>query len=69
VIQLNRFFYEFDVADILRVRMGVPGVEDRVAWDFTKDGVFSVAYHLQMQCKALFVWAAAERETAGPDRV
>jgi hypothetical protein len=51
--KLHRVFYEFDVADILKIGVGGVGVEDRVAWNFTKNGIFFVrsAYHLQMRLR------------------
>jgi hypothetical protein len=43
ITKLNRFFYEFYVADILNVGIGGAGIEDRVAWNFTMNSVFSVS--------------------------
>jgi hypothetical protein len=53
VSKLHRFFYEFDVADILKIGVGGAGIEDCVAWNYTKNGIFSVrsAYHLQMKLR------------------
>jgi hypothetical protein len=44
-------FYEEDVADILRVPVGRAGTSDYVAWNYTKNGIFSFkfAYHLKQQ--------------------
>jgi hypothetical protein len=40
VSKLHRFFYEFDVADILKIGVGGAGIEDCVAWNYTKNGIF-----------------------------
>jgi hypothetical protein len=49
--RLNQVFFEFDVADIKNIMIGGPMKQDVPAWNFTKNGLFSVksAYHLQMQ--------------------
>jgi ribonuclease HI len=51
VAKLNELFFEGDVADILKTPVGHAGSEDYVAWNYTKNGIFSVksAYHLRMQ--------------------
>jgi hypothetical protein len=52
--KLNDVFYQADVEDILKIPVGRAGSEDYVAWNYTKNGVFSVrsAYHLKRQLKA-----------------
>ncbi|KAK1616861.1 hypothetical protein QYE76_022378 [Lolium multiflorum] len=52
--KLNEMFYQADVEDILKIPVGRAGSEDYVAWNYTKNGVFSVrsAYHLKRQLKA-----------------
>jgi hypothetical protein len=49
--RLNQVFFEFDVADIKNTIIGGPMKQDVPAWNFTKNGLFSVksAYPLQMQ--------------------
>jgi hypothetical protein len=49
--KLNECFFDGDVADILNIPIGRAGTEDYLAWNYTKNGVFSVksAYHLKMQ--------------------
>jgi hypothetical protein len=51
--KLNELFYDEDVADILRIPVGRAGTRDYIAWNYTKNGIFSVksAYHLKMQVK------------------
>jgi hypothetical protein len=46
--KLRKFFFEEDVTDILRILVGHPGSQDVVAWNYTKNGIFSMklAYHL-----------------------
>jgi ribonuclease HI len=46
-------FFEADVEDILKIPVGSAGTVDYLAWNYTKNGVFSVrsAYHLGMQIK------------------
>jgi hypothetical protein len=50
---LNDCFYETDVNDILKIPVGRAGSEDYMAWNYTKNGIFSVrsAYHLKQQMK------------------
>jgi hypothetical protein len=52
--KLNELFYEGDVEDIMRIPVGRAGTEDYIAWNQTKNGIFSVksAYHLHMQLKS-----------------
>jgi hypothetical protein len=38
--KLRDFFYEEDVKDILNTRVGRPGSDDFLAWNFTKNGLF-----------------------------
>jgi hypothetical protein len=49
--KLRAVFFETDVEDIRRIPVGRAGSDDYIAWNYTKDGVFSVrsAYHLKMQ--------------------
>jgi hypothetical protein len=51
--KLREFFYEADVQDILKIHVGRAGMEDFIAWNHTKSGIFSVksAYHLAVQRK------------------
>jgi ribonuclease HI len=51
--KLNELFYESDVEDIMKISVGRAGTEDYIAWNQTKNGIFSVksAYHLNMQLK------------------
>jgi hypothetical protein len=51
--KLDECFYETDVADILKIPVGRAGSEDYIAWNYTKNGIFSVrsAYHLKQQIK------------------
>jgi hypothetical protein len=53
--KLREFFYEADVQDILKIHVGRAGMEDFIAWNHTKSGIFSVksAYHLAVQRKSL----------------
>ena len=49
-MKLQAMFSEDDVNDIKQISVGRPGCQDYMAWNFTKDGVFTVksAYHLRM---------------------
>jgi hypothetical protein len=49
--KLNDTFFQGDVDDIMSVPVGRAGTDDYIAWNYTKNGVFSVksAYHLKMQ--------------------
>jgi ribonuclease HI len=51
--KLNASFYEEDVTDILQIPVGCAGTEDYAAWNYTKNGIFSIrsAYHLNMHLK------------------
>lgn len=42
-----------DAHDILQIPIGGPNVEDYSAWNFTKNGIFTVrsAYHLGMSIR------------------
>jgi hypothetical protein len=53
VEKLNDCFFEVDVNDILKIPIGRAGTEDYLAWNYTKNGVFSVhlAYHLKQKLK------------------
>ena len=48
--KVRSLFFEPDITDILSTTVGRVGSEDFLAWNFTKNGVFSVkfAYHLAM---------------------
>jgi hypothetical protein len=47
-------FYEGDVEDILKIPVGRAGTGNYVAWNYTKNGIFSVksAYHLNMHFRS-----------------
>ena len=49
--KLRETLFEIDVVDILKIPVGRAGTEDYLAWNYTKNGVFTVrsAYHLKMQ--------------------
>jgi hypothetical protein len=51
--KLAKYFYDFDMEDIKKISIGGKEIEDCLAWNFTKNGVFSVrsAYHLQMSIR------------------
>jgi ribonuclease HI len=53
--KLRATFYEADVSDILKIHVRRAGTEDYIAWNYTKNGIFSVrsAYHLKMQLNQL----------------
>jgi hypothetical protein len=53
VDKLNDCFFEMDVNDILKIPVGRAGSVDYMAWNYTKNGLFSVrsAYHLKQQLK------------------
>lgn len=55
VSTLQRVFHENDVEDIRQIAVGGLGREDVRAWNYTKNGQFTVrsAYHLEMKIKAL----------------
>ena len=54
VEKLNEIFFERDVEDIVQIPVGRAGSGDYFAWNYTKNGLFSVksAYHLKMQLKS-----------------
>jgi hypothetical protein len=62
VAKVNELFFEGDVEDILKIPVGRAGTGDYLAWNYTKNGVFTVksAYHLKMQLNQ------ACAETPGP---
>jgi hypothetical protein len=66
--KLRRFFFEEDVSNILRIPVGRPGSQDVVAWNYTKNGIFSVksAYHLAVQRKRA-ASGAVESSMSGQD--
>jgi hypothetical protein len=51
--KVRQYFFDIDANDILRTPVGRPGCADYRAWNFTKNGLFSVklAYHLAVQRK------------------
>lgn len=53
--KLQELFFESDIADITKISVGRAGTEDYLAWNYTKNGIFSVksAYHLKMQSLAI----------------
>jgi hypothetical protein len=52
---LHQYLFDFDANDIKKIVIGGPGTEDYYAWNFTKNGQFTVrsAYHLMMRQKKL----------------
>jgi hypothetical protein len=42
VEKLNEVFFEGHVADILKISVGHAGTRDYLAWNYTKNGIFSV---------------------------
>jgi hypothetical protein len=51
--KLNECFFEVDVNDTLKIHVGRAGSDDYMAWNYTKNGVFSVrsVYHLKQKLK------------------
>jgi hypothetical protein len=51
--KLQEIFHDFDVRDIKKVHVGGAGCDDYHAWNWTKNGLFSIksAYHLCMKLK------------------
>lgn len=51
--KLEAMFTQGDIEDIVQICVAGPGIEDTLAWNFTKNGHFSVksAYHLCMEKK------------------
>jgi hypothetical protein len=49
--KLNEHLFEADVEEIKKISVGRAGTDDYLAWNYTKNGVFSVksAYHLKQQ--------------------
>lgn len=60
-VNFGRNFFDGDVADIQQVPVSGAGTDDYLAWNYTKQGLFSVksAYHLKVQLKS-FSWACGE---------
>jgi hypothetical protein len=52
--KLQDVFYEGDVEDILKIPVGRAGIGNYVAWNYTKNRIFSVksAYHLKMHIRS-----------------
>ena len=50
VPKVTEMFTPEDAHDIMQINIGGPNVEDYLAWNFTKNGIFTVrsAYHLGM---------------------
>lgn len=48
--KVDAMFTSDDACDIKQIAVGGPGVQDYIAWNYTKNGLFSVksAYHLRM---------------------
>jgi hypothetical protein len=63
-VKVKELFFEGDVDDILKIPIGRARTADYLAWNYTKNGVFTVksAYHLKMQLNR------ARAETPGPSR-
>jgi ribonuclease HI len=53
--KLRATFFEVDVSDILKIPIGRAGTDDYIAWNYTKNGMFSVrsAYHLKTQLNSI----------------
>ena len=53
VYKLKETFFEADVSNILKIPVGRAGTDDYLAWNYTKNGIFSVrsAYHLKNHIK------------------
>lgn len=49
--KVDAMFSEDDARDIKQIVLGGPGVDDYQAWNYTKNGQFTVrsAYHLRME--------------------
>ena len=47
---LHQMFTLQDAADVKQIAIGGPDTDDFLAWNFTKNGIFTVksAYHLRM---------------------
>jgi hypothetical protein len=59
--KLNEVFFEGDVDDILKIHVGHAVTDDYLAWNYTKNGVFSVrsVYHLKRHLKRLSAGTAS----------
>jgi hypothetical protein len=68
--KLRATFYEADVSDILKIPVGRAGTEDYIAWNYTKNGIFSVrsAYHLKMQLNQLRAGRPSSSLSSGEHR-
>jgi hypothetical protein len=53
--KLNEALFEANFADILKIPIGRARTDDYVAWNYTKNGQFSVrsAYHLKQHLKSM----------------
>jgi hypothetical protein len=59
--KLREVLFDADVDDILKIPVGSAGTEDYLAWNYTKNGVFSVrsAYHLKMHLNSVRAGSAS----------
>jgi hypothetical protein len=59
--KLREVFFDGDVDDIMKIPVGRAGTEDYLAWNYTKNRVFTVrsAYHLKMHINATRSGAAS----------
>jgi hypothetical protein len=59
--RLREVFFDGDIEDILKIPVGRAGTEDYLAWNYTKNGIFSVrsAYHLKMHLNSARSGAAS----------
>jgi hypothetical protein len=59
--KLNEVLFEGDVDDILKIPVGRAGTDDYLAWNYTKNGLFSVrsAYHLKRHLKRMSAGTAS----------
>ena len=54
-IRIDELFSPDDAQDIKQIAIGGPSMEDCLAWNYTKNGIFTVrsAYHLRMTMNKL----------------
>jgi hypothetical protein len=69
--KLNNCFFETDVADIMKIPIGRAGSDDYIAWNYTKNGIFSVrsAYHLNSRLNETLRWGRGPLRTLQNIRV
>jgi ribonuclease HI len=67
--KLQNCFYDVDVDDIAKIPVGRAGTDDYIAWNYTKNGNFSVksAYHLKMQLNSLRAGRASSSSASCDD--